>query len=93
MVYCCPSSSTASYSAPRRTLRFSPGRIVNKKEQVGVVGIQQVELTKVPKNRGEIGVELVVGLDKEIAIGIGKDAGELADQCFKLPPRLAVNDN
>ena len=61
-----------------------------QKREVGVVRIQQIQLAKIQRvvagHRGEVGVELVVGLDEEIAVGVGEDAGELAHELVKLRP-------
>src|SRR5208282_4158191 len=59
-------SSTARYSVPRWAFVFSPGRIVNRKRQVGVVCVQKIQLAQVERvvagYSGEVGIELVVGL-------------------------------
>jgi hypothetical protein len=55
-----------------------------KEGQVGIVAVQQIEPAEVQRivsgNGSEIGVELVVALNKEVAVCIGKDACELAGQ-------------
>ena len=58
-----------------------------QKRQVGVVGVQQIQPAEVQRivagNGGEVGVELVVGLGEQIAVRIGEDAGELANELIE----------
>src|ERR1035438_3060095 len=59
-----------------------------KKRQVCIVGIEQIELAEVLRvvagNGGEVRIELVVGLDEEIAVRVGEYTGELADDLVSL---------
>src|SRR5271170_7954663 len=57
-----------------------------EKREISIVAVQEVETTEilniVPRHRREEGIELVVGFGEEIPVGIGEDAGELADQAI-----------
>ena len=68
-----------------------------QKREVGVVRIQQIQLAEIERvvagHRGEVGVELVVGLDEEIAVGVGEDAGELSHELVKLGLCLPIQNN
>ena len=68
-----------------------------QKREVGVVRVQQIQLAEIERvvagHRGEVGVELVVGLDEEIAVGIGEDASELAHELVKLGLRLPIQND
>src|SRR5271170_173067 len=68
-----------------------------EKRQVGVIGIEQVKPAKIrgvpARHSGEIGVELVVRLYKEIAVRVGEDAGELADKLVRLPFRRRIHND
>ena len=94
--WCCRFRATARYSAPRCAFVFSPGRIVKRKRQVGIVSVEQIQLAKIQRivagHRCEIGIELVVGLGEQIAIRIGEDAGEFSDQPVDLC-LVAIVDN
>ncbi len=71
-------------------VRLFAGQDREEKRQVGVVGVQQIQLAQiqcvVARHGGEVGVELVVGLGEQIAVGIGEDAGELADESIEFCP-------
>ena len=67
-------SRTARYSVPRCGLVCSPAWIVNRKRQVRVVAVQQVQLAEivhvVAGNGRKERIELVVGLWEQRAIGV-----------------------
>ena len=73
------------------------GQNREQKTQVGVVAVQQIQPAEVHRvvtgNRGKVGIELVVGFRKEIAVRIGEDAGELADQLIQLRFRVAIEND
>ena len=58
-----------------------------QKRQVGVVRVQQIQLAEVERvvagHGGEVGVELVVGLRKQAAVGVGEDASELGPELLQ----------
>ena len=58
-----------------------------EKRQVGVVRVQQIQLAEVQRivarHGGEVGVELVVGLRKQAAVGVGEDASELGPELLQ----------
>src|SRR5260370_36987727 len=52
-----------------------------QKRQVGVIRVQQIQLAEVERivawHSGGIGVQLVVGFRKQIAVRVGEDASKL----------------
>ena len=68
-------------------VRLFAGQDRKEKRQVGVVRVQQIQLADVDRivarKGGEIGVELVVGLGKQIAVRIGEDADELGHELIE----------
>src|SRR5271169_7006210 len=62
-------------------VRLFTGKDRKQKRQVGVIRVQQIQLAEVERivarHSGEIGVQLVVGLRKQIAVRVGEDASEL----------------
>src|SRR6202167_1063460 len=69
-------------------VRFLAGKDRKQKRQVGVVRVQQIQLAEVERivtrHGGEIGVELVVGFCKQIAIRVGEEASELGPELLQL---------
>src|SRR5580692_2644332 len=65
-------------------VRLLAGKDRKKKRQVGVICVQQIKFAEVERivagHGGEIGVELVVSLRKQIAIRVGEDASELGSE-------------
>ena len=63
-------------------VRLLAGKDRKEKRQVGIVGVQQIQLAEVQRivarHGGEVGVELVVGFREQIAVRVGEDASELA---------------
>src|SRR5580700_6216001 len=62
-------------------IRLLAGKDRKQKRQVGVVRVQQIQLAKieriVARYGGEVGVQLVVGFHKQIAVRLGEDASKL----------------
>ena len=62
-------------------VRFFAGKDRKQERQIGVIRVQQIQLAEVERivarHGGEIGVELVVGFGKKIAIHVGEEASEL----------------
>jgi hypothetical protein len=58
-----------------------------QKRQIGVIRVQQIQLAKVKRivagHGGEIGVQLVVGFRKQIAIRVGEEASELGPELLQ----------
>src|SRR5713226_4452477 len=63
------------------------GKDRKQKRQIGVIRVQQIQLAKVQRivtgHGGEIGVQLVVGFRKKIAVGVGEEAGELGPELLQ----------
>src|SRR5208283_1184546 len=59
-----------------------------QERQVGVVRVQQVQLAEVhrivARHGGEIGVQLVVGFCKQIAVRVGEDASKLGHKLIEV---------
>src|SRR5579884_1246567 len=68
-----------------------------EKGEVGVIGIQQIQLAEIggiaARHGCKIGIELVVRLDVEIAVCISEDAGELSDELVCLCLRGRIDHN
>src|SRR6266849_645761 len=73
-------SSAARYRAEMR-VRLLAGKDRKQKRQVGIVRVQQIQLPEVERivarYGSEIGVQLVIGFGKEIAVRVGEDASKL----------------
>jgi len=69
-------------------IRLLAGKDRKQERQVGVVRVQQKQLAKVQRivtrHSGEVGVQLVVGFRKQIAVGVGKDASEFGPELLQL---------
>src|ERR1700746_1845956 len=56
------------------------GKDGKQKRQIGVIRVQQIQLAKVQRivagHGGEIGVQLVIGFRKQIAVRVGEDASK-----------------
>ena len=63
------------------------GKDREQKRQVGVVRVQQIELAEiqriVARYGGEIGIQLVVGFRKQIAVRVGEDASKLGHKLIE----------
>src|SRR5580692_11583774 len=63
------------------------GKDGKQKRQIGVIRVQQIQLAKVQRivtgHGGEIGVQLVVGFRKKIAIRVGEEASELGPELLQ----------
>ena len=61
-------------------VRLLAGKDRKQKRQVGVIRVQQIQLAEVERivarHSGEIGVQLVVGFRKQIAVRVGEDASK-----------------
>src|ERR1700680_2713174 len=59
-----------------------------QKGQVGVIRVQQIQLAKVQRivagHGGEIGVQLVVGFRKKIALRVCEEASELGPELLQV---------
>src|SRR6266566_7008272 len=59
-----------------------------QKRQVGVIRVQQIQLAEVEGivawHSGEIGVQLVVGFSKQIAVRVGEDASKLGHELIEV---------
>ena len=68
-----------------------------EKRQVGVVRVQQIQPAQVERivagHGGEVSVELVVGLRKQAAVGVGEDASELGPELLQFGFGAAVEHN
>src|SRR5208337_315366 len=68
-------------------VRLFAGKDRKQKRQVGVVRVQQIQLAEVhrivPWHGGEIGIQLVVGFRKQIAVRVGEDASELSHELIE----------
>src|SRR5271166_5024177 len=69
-------------------VRLFTGKDRKQKRQVGVIRVQQIQLAKVQRivagHGGEIGVQLVVGFRKKIAIRVGEQASELGAELLQV---------
>src|SRR5579863_2621878 len=63
-------------------VRLFAGKDRKQKRQVGVICVQKIQLAEVERivawYGGEIGVQLVVGFRKQIAVRVGEDASKLS---------------
>src|ERR1700722_10992579 len=83
----------------RAKMRVPPLAWQDRKEkaEICVVGVQQIQLAEIHRivagHGSEVRVELVVSLNKEIAVCVGEDARELADELvsFALGGRIYNN--
>src|SRR5580693_6077478 len=68
-------------------VRLLAGKDRKQKRQIGVIRVQQIQLAKVQRivagHGGEIGVQLVVGFGKQIAIRVGEEASELGPELLQ----------
>src|SRR5208283_3253574 len=68
-------------------VRLLAGKDRKEKRKVGVVRVQQIQLTEVhcvvARYGGEISVQLVVGLCKQIAVRVGKDASKFCPELLE----------
>ena len=68
-------------------VRLFAGKDRKQKRQVGVVRVQQIQLAEVERivarHSGEIGVQLVVGFRKQIAVRVGEDASKLGHELIE----------
>src|SRR6202040_4088347 len=73
------------------------GKDRKQKRQIAVIRIQQIQLAKVQRivagHGGEIGVQLVVGFRKKIAIRVGEEASELGPELLQVGFGTAVQHN
>src|ERR1700722_18520414 len=60
-------------------VRLFTGKDRKQKRQIGVIRVQQIQLAEVivARHCGEIGVQLVVGFGKQIAVRVSEDASKL----------------
>src|SRR5271166_3021356 len=68
-------------------VRLLAGKDRKQKRQIGVIRVQQIQLAKVERivarHSGEIGVQLVVGFNKQIAVRVGEDASKLGHELIE----------
>ena len=68
----------------KKRVRFFAREDRKQERQVRIVRVQQIQLAKVQRvvarHDGEIGVQLIVGFGKQIAVRIREDTGELAHE-------------
>src|SRR5271169_6455561 len=68
-------------------VRLLAGKDRKEERQVGIICVQQIQLAEVERivarYGGEIGVELVVSLRKQVAIRVGEDASELGSELLQ----------
>ena len=61
-------------------VRLFTGKDRKQKRQIGVIRVQQIEPAEVHRivawHGGEIGIQLVVGFGKQIAVGVGENASK-----------------
>src|SRR5208282_3879258 len=69
-------------------VRLLAGEDRKQKRQVGVICVQQIQLAKVQRivagHGGEVGIQLVVGFRKQIAIRVGEEASELGPELLQV---------
>src|ERR1700751_6136599 len=73
------------------------GKDRKQKRQIGVIRVQQIQLAKVQRivagQGGEIGVQLVVGFYKQIAVRVGEDASKFRYELIEFRSCPVIQDN